>query len=121
MYRKVLSLKELDEIMNDPSFAGAEDVDIIILPTDPHSLTDEDEWGIFEKELSIAKMIKTNILVIMDLNNLYLESLSALNINFGLSVVAEGFVSTLTYTLVGQLLRMIISVCKNCFVEYHKK
>ena len=58
MYRKVLFLKELDEIMNDPSFAGAEDVDIIILPTDPHSLTDEDEWGIFEKELIDEMIIK---------------------------------------------------------------
>ena len=58
MYRKVLSLKELDEIMNDPSFTGAEDVDIIILPTDPHSLTDEDEWGIFEKELIDEMIIK---------------------------------------------------------------
>lgn len=43
MYRKALSLKELEDIINDPNFMESEDVDVIVLPPDPDYLTDEDE------------------------------------------------------------------------------
>lgn len=43
MYRKALSLQEMEDIINDPRFMEADDVDIIVVPPDPDSLTDEDE------------------------------------------------------------------------------
>ncbi|KAF2883685.1 hypothetical protein ILUMI_22500 [Ignelater luminosus] len=43
MYRKVLLLCELEDIVNDPTFMTSNDVDIVVLPPDPDELTDEDD------------------------------------------------------------------------------
>lgn len=43
MYRKALTLQELDDIINDPNFMDADKVDVIVIPPEPDSLTDEDE------------------------------------------------------------------------------
>ena len=43
MYRKVLSLQELEDIISDPDFTNAEKIDVVVLPPEPDSLTDEDE------------------------------------------------------------------------------
>lgn len=43
LYRRALSLQELEDIINDPNFIETEHVDIIVLPLDPDTLTDEDE------------------------------------------------------------------------------
>ena len=43
MYRKVLSLRELEDIVDDRNFMTSGDIDIVVLPPDPDELTDDDD------------------------------------------------------------------------------